>query len=213
MNTKVTYSFHTFYRKLNLLSCTHQFSISQPTTLSVSLSAYKIFNWSTRSRLLLTLKQYTEFIIDLAPVTKIPVYRSALYWYKPEVIRTGLNRVPNNLNYVKFEASVNDFDYSHRAWIVGHKKLSFYIKKTITYEKNRKVKKAKLFLQFSKLYNFFKNMVNVFFKQDKLSKKYIYMYFLKKQYKLSVYNVFKGLAQKLTNQKKKPLILNVPHRK
>lgn len=212
-NTKVTYSFHTFYRRLNLLSSTHQFSISQLSQLEVVLNYKKQLDSPTRRRSIFILQEYTQFEPGLVFTTKTPTYNSTSCWYEPKVTDKIVDRSIGSKKYLKFDAQVTEFDYSHRAWIVGQKKLSFYIKKTITYEKNRKVKKAKLFLQFSKLYNFFKNMVNVFFKQDKLSKKYVYMYFLKKQYKLSVYNIFKGLAQKLTNQKKKPLILNVPHRK
>ena len=214
-NNAVTYKFHTFYRKLNFNTVTSRFVLCQ-------LPYYDVFTQSSVTsgktgftKSVIVCKEYNKFININSGKNQLQIPKFNIikfYIYKPVSNDIWLKPIQKR-NTTKLNVIAKEINFFSKAWVVGYKKLSFYVKKTIVYEKNRKVRKAKLFLQFSKLYNFFKNIINVFISTSSLPKKYIYIYFLKKQFKLSVNYIFKCLAQRLVTQKKKPLILNVPYRK
>ena len=214
-NTAVTYKFHTFYRKLNFLTTTAKLMSCQLPYYDVPFRIPVTFSNVSFSKRVVIFKKYNNYFksnyVNRNPQsTKTENIKFLIC--KPTSTYT-LRKPAQGGRITKLNVIVNEINFFSKAWVVGYKKLSFYVKKTIVYEKNRKVRKAKLFLQFSKLYNFFKNIVNVFLNTSNLPKKYIYVYFLKKQFKLSVNYIFKCLAQKLVTQKKTPLILNVPYRK
>ena len=128
----------------------------------------------------------------------------------PRNLQNEIDVVPAAVKLIKKKM---DFGKFTGLWKLGYKKLSFYTKKTRSYEKNRKVKRDKLFLRFSKLYNFFKNVMNVVMRANPSTKYEVYLYFVKKKYKVSVKYLFKKLATSLVKQKNKPIALEVLFKK
>lgn len=121
-------------------------------------------------------------------------------YQKPQYIKNKIILSEVSIKNKKF----SEFEYRN---------ISFYTKKTITYEKNRKVKKDKIYLKFSKMYNFLQNIYNLVFQWNKHPKVFIYLLLISKKHKLTLNTIFKPISDKLTKQKKKPLIINHVYKK
>lgn len=202
--------FKTYY---NLLNNKNWIRGNKPQTIDNSI---KIPNNLTNRNVLI--QDFQNILPNRIPnmvFYKIPVI---LLKTKTTSLVTGVNKnkilLPKDYS-IKFQFDVKQKseDFYHKAWVIGYKKISFYTKKTITYEKNRKVKKSKLFIKFTKMYNFLKNIINVMFRFNKHTKLYIYALFNKKKNPQSMQIIFNRISAKILKQKQKPVALVVPYRK
>lgn len=226
LNNVVSYKFHLFYKKLHNsivikkqknfkkipILMTKKINYVEKKLIIFSLYFQKkspigwmVVEYNKKSRYVIC-KSVSSLNITTFNVNKklmgLPVYN---FKSRAKTVRFDTGQLP----YIKEHI----YSYNNLTWDIGYKKLSFFTKKSVMYEKNRKVKKTKILIKFSKMYNFFKNTINVFFKLQRKPKMFIYLYFLKKNNNLSVRLIFKNLAQRFASQKKTPLILDVPYRK
>lgn len=185
------------------------------------------------------LKNTTDLNISLQPTFSLPqkpisLWLDANNYFKKQ--KSSLYVKTNfNLNYCvnralkkqkinKLSTSVRLSDVKHnliqnidfmpywsKQWRKGYNHLSFFVKKTFVYEKNRRVKKYKLVLKVTQMYNFFKNALNSFYKQTLMPKHYVYLFFLKKKYKFTINFILKRVAEKINEQQDKPIVLRVPY--